>query len=129
MHEPEELSLILRQLYAEIRQKNGNNYSRSGLTNIRASIQRHIASPPFNRNINIIRDREFGAANSVIQGQIKLLRQSGNDVTKHKQAIDNEDMKKIRASFDVSTPSGLQNKVFSIFFCILHGAAKRTFGN
>ena len=120
MHEPEELSLILRQFYAEVRQKNGNNYSRSGLTNIRASIQRHIASPPFNRNINIIRDREFGAANSVIQGQIKLLRRSGNDVTKHKQAIDNEDMKKILASFDVSTPSGLQNKVF--FDLLLHFA-------
>ena len=41
MFESEELCQILRQFYADVRQKNGNKYSRSGLTNIRASLQRH----------------------------------------------------------------------------------------
>ena len=99
-------------IFAEVRQKNGNKYSRSGLTNIGASLQRHLTSPPFNRNINIIRDLEFQAANTVIQGQIKILRQSGNDITKHKKPIDSEDMAKIRESFKVETQAGLQNKVF-----------------
>ena len=122
MFEPEELCQVLRQFYAEVRQKNGNKYSRSGLTNIRASLQRHLTSPPFNRNINIIRDREFQAANAVIQGQIKILRQSGNDITKHKKPIDSEDMAKIRESFKVETPAGLQNKVF--FDLLLHFARR-----
>ena len=122
MFEPEELCQVLRQFYAEVRQKNGNKYSRSGLTIIRASLQRHLTSPPFNRNINIIRDREFQAANAVIQGQIKILRQSGNDITKHKKPIDSEDMAKIRESFKVETPAGLQNKVS--FDLLLHFARR-----
>ena len=118
MFESEKLCQILRQFYAELRQKNGNKYSMSGLTNIRASQQHRLTSPPFNRNINIIQDREFQLANAVIQGKIKILRQSGNYITKHKKPIDSEDIAKIRKSFKVETPAGLQNKVFFISFFI-----------
>ena len=65
MFESEELCQILRQFYADVHQKNGNKYSRNGLTNMRASLQHHLTSSRFNRNISIIQEREFQAANAV----------------------------------------------------------------
>ena len=112
MKEPKELNELLRRFYAEVRQKNGSEYSKSGLTNIRASIQRHLVSPPHNRSINIIKDRDFTSANSVIQGQIQKLRKEGKDITRHKTPIEPEDFAKIMASLDLKTPMGLQDKVF-----------------
>ena len=80
--------------------------------NIRASIQRHLSSPPYSRQCNIMKDREFVQANQVIQGTIKVMRDQGLDVTKHKTAIHPEDMNKIRNSLDVKTAAGLQDKIF-----------------
>ena len=108
----EDLATHLRRFYAEVRQRNGKPYSRSGLINLRASIQRYLASPPFNKMFNIMKDREFSSANQVIQGTIKLMRASGNDVIQHKSAIQKEDMKKIRDNLKLNTPQGLQDKVF-----------------
>ena len=106
------MASMLKFFYGEVRQVNGSPYSRSGLVNIRSAIQRHISSPPFNREFNIMKDSEFNCANQVVQGTIKTLRERGLDVTKHKTAIDADDMSKIRQSLDVNTPVGLQDKVF-----------------
>ena len=64
------LAAILSQFYAEVRKAVGTAYSRSVLTNIRASMQRHLSAPPHNRTFNILCDPAFGPANQVIQGQI-----------------------------------------------------------
>ena len=106
------LASILRQFYAEVRKVDGTTYSRSALTNIRASLQRHLSAPPHNRTFNILRDAAFGPANQVIQGQIKQLRVSGRDISHHKEAIAGEDLVKLYGSFDCDTATGLQNKVF-----------------
>ena len=108
----EDLAKQLLQFYAEVRQRNGKPYSRSGLINIRASIQRYLASPPFNKTFNIMKDREFSAANQVIQGTIKVMREAGLDTTQHKLAVQKEDMAKIRQNMNMDTPKGLQDKVF-----------------
>ena len=110
--EPMVLADTLRQFYAEIRQKNGKPYSRSGLINVRASLQRHLSSPPYNKTYNITRDNTFIAANHVIQAQVKKLREAGLDVTKHKECMEADDVRKIREYVDVKTPRGLQDKVF-----------------
>ena len=89
------LAAILRQFFAEVRKVDGTEYSRSALTNIRASMQRHLSAPPQNRTFNILRDLAFGPANQVIQGQIKQLRVSGRDISHHKKAIAGEDLVKL----------------------------------
>ena len=110
--EKEELASLLRRFYAEIRKKNGDLYSRSGLINVRASIQRHLAAPPYNVTYSIQKDREFLSANQVIQAQVKQLRKLGKDETKHKDLIEEEDMAKIKGKMDTNTATGLQQKVF-----------------
>lgn len=108
----DELGDILRRFYAEVRQKNGAPYSKSGLINIRSSIQRHLSSPPYNVTFNIQKDAIFNPANQIIQGTIKMMKQQGLDKTKHKEAINQTDMRKIRDSLNTETPQGLQDTVF-----------------
>ena len=62
--------------------------------------------------INIIKGQEFISANQVIQGTIRLMKEQGLDTTKHKEAINPTDMKKMKESLNSSTPQGLQDKVF-----------------
>ena len=90
------------------------------MISIRAGIQRHIQGPPFNRNINIITDREFKQSNMVLTGRIKKNRSDGLDTTKHKSAIQSGDVRKMYDSGTLSNlnPRSLQNKVF--FEIMLH---------
>ena len=46
------------------------------------------------------------------QGQIKQLRSTGRDASKHKEAIEGDDLVKIYTHGDVRTAPGLHNKVF-----------------
>lgn len=67
----QELALILRRFYAEVQQKNGKKYSRSGLKNLRGSIQRHLTLR--NRSINILTDKIFQPANTIFLAQVRTL--------------------------------------------------------
>ena len=111
LDEPE-LAQMLRQFYAEVRTKSGNPYSTSGMRNIRASIQRHLTSPPYNRAINIITDRNFQVSNTIFKAQVRTLRVEGKDITKHKPVIEKEDMTKITSNLKTDNPVGLQQRVF-----------------
>lgn len=108
------LSVALRRFYAEARTKKGVPYSRPAMIAIRASLQRHLISPPHNRTISIVSDREFTAANQVFTGRLKINRADGNDTTKHKAVIEAGDIAKMYESHTLSNanPVALQNKVF-----------------
>ena len=97
----EELASILRRFYGEVsphtNSKSGT-YSRSSVIGIRAGLNLHLQSLPFNRIINIVVDREFIAANKILTGHIKINQNEGLDVTKHKTAITSGDMQKMYAS-------------------------------
>ena len=105
---------LLRELYGSVRNKKGELYGKSAYINLRAAIQRHIISPPFNRTINILRDREFLPANQVFMGVLRKMKAEGRDVTQHKEPITEGDMKKIYESDALSTktPMGLVRKVY-----------------
>ena len=103
---------ILRQFYAEVRNRKGEPYGKSALINLRASIQRHISSPPYNRTLNIMKDRDFIPANHVLQGVLKTNRLQGRDKTQHKKPLEAEDMSRIDEVLDLSSPTGLQMRVF-----------------
>jgi len=109
-----ELAELLRQFYGALRTQKGEKYGRSALVNIRSGINRHLTSPPFNRCINIMRDVQFQAANQVLKGILRRLRLDGEDVTKHKEAISEGDMKKLYETKTLNNESalGLQRKVY-----------------
>ena len=64
---------LLRIFYASVRKTDGEEYSKSSLCNIRAGIQRHLTSHPYNRNLNIMRNEAFQRANNVFTGMILFL--------------------------------------------------------
>ena len=71
----QELAQILAELYPELRQQNGQPYSRSSLLGCRAALQRHLNS--LGRTINLFRDRDFQQANNVLDGVLKKMKREG----------------------------------------------------
>ena len=95
----EELSNILKRFYANIRRKNGELYSPSGLVCIRAALHRTLTSPPFERNMNILQSEKFIAANRIFDAKCKVYLTRGNAKPKHKQQINEGDMKRLGEYF------------------------------
>lgn len=110
----EDLALTLRQFYADVRTKKGEKYSRAGFVSIRSAINRHTRFPPYVRTIDIIKDKEFHAANQVYSGCLKTVREEGLDIVHHKMPISSDDMEKMYSSGTLSNdnPKSLQYKVF-----------------
>ena len=75
------LAATLREFYASLRTRDGRRYSKSVYVNIRASMNHHLNSPPFNREVNIMRDKAFMNSNQVFVGVIRQLRLDGMDLT------------------------------------------------
>ena len=119
---PKDLADVLRGFYANARKKDGAEYSKSGLVNIRASLNRFLQDPPHSRQINLMKDRDFISANHIITRMVKKLIQEGKDTTKHKDVIDPLDVKKLYDGKYLSndSPKSLQRKVWfemSLHFC------------
>ena len=118
----EVLALKLRQFYGELRTSDGKKYCKSSFTNIRSGLNRHLTSPPHNRQINLMHDRAFQGANQVFYGCMRALRQEGLDKAKHKDSISTTDMAKLYSSgvLSDSDPESLQYKVYvevALHFC------------
>ena len=109
-----DLDQLLRKFYGDVRTKSAETYSKAAYVNLRAGINRHITSPPFNRPINIMRDRDFQMANNVFMGMLKRIRAEGKDTSAHKSPVSSDDMKKMYSSGILSSdsPKALQRKVF-----------------
>ena len=96
----EELNMVLRRFYGELKSVNGDLFTSSALTGIRAAIHRYITGPPFNRSINIIQDKEFMPANRMFVAKFKLYVKSGCKKPQHKPAIGTGDMNKLSGYFN-----------------------------
>ena len=90
----------LKRFYGELCKRDGEPYSRSSLRNIRAGLNRHLTSAPVNRTppINLVTHKTFRAANDVILGAIKELKEQGKDTTEHKPVIEHADADKLYSS-------------------------------
>ena len=123
--EPPEFAALLCHFYAALGPKSaGSTYSKASYTGIRAAIHRHMISPPFSRQMNILKDREFSKANQVFIGILKTLRSEGKDITKHHQAIEPDELKIIYENvLNDQSPWALLNKVFFeiSLFCARRG--------
>lgn len=105
-----------------MRSKNGQRYSRSTTNGIRASINRHLKSPPYSRQISLYSDKAFLKSNQAHEAVLKQLVKDGLDRPKSYDPITGNDLKKCLTGFDTNTPKGLQNKVW---FDIHYNFARR----
>ena len=74
-NEPEKLSKLLETFYAEVKNKNGDDYEPDTLRVMMAALDRHLNEKGY--KFSIIRDREFHTSKQVLQGKARHLRQSG----------------------------------------------------
>ena len=74
-NEPEKLNKLLETFYAEVKNKNGDDYEPDSLRVMMAALDRHLNEKGY--KFSIIRDREFHTSKQVLEGKAKQLRQSG----------------------------------------------------
>lgn len=122
--EPEDLAIQLRKFYAEVKTKDGQMMSPSGLRGIRAALHRIITAPPISRDINILADRSFMHANKMFEAMCKQYTLKQNPKQKHYPAIEKGDMKKIAIYLNnyKSSPEKLIN---SFWFLLCYNFARR----
>ncbi|KAJ7425972.1 activating transcription factor 7-interacting protein 1 isoform X1 [Willisornis vidua] len=109
-----ELNDILKEFYYTIRNHDGNTYSVASYKSMRAGLNRHLKMPPYNRQICLMKDKEFASANMVFESVLKMLRMQGKDETHHHPPIAAEDLRKIKQSgvLGLHSPLALVNKVW-----------------
>lgn len=109
-----ELNDILREFYYTIRNHDGNTYSVASYKSMRAGLNRHLKMPPYNRQICLMKDKEFASANMVFVSMLKMLRMQGKDETHHHPPIAAQDLRKIKQSgvLGLHSPLALVNKVW-----------------
>jgi len=112
----------LRLYYAEARNKDGGNYSRSTLLGFRNGIERFLNNPPFKKGRHIATDPAFQQSNQMLDAKLKNMKQPGEESVKHKPCIENDDLRHLKESavMNLSTPQGLLNNVWfqtTLYFC------------
>ena len=118
----EELDKTLIKFYAEARNQKGEDYSRSTLLGLRNSIEHYLNNPSYKRGVKIAGNPLFQSSNKFLDAKIKQLKQDGKENTKHKPAIELEDLKKLKESdvLNPLTPLGLVRNVWfktTLFWC------------
>ena len=101
---------MLRYFYSELRNKSGGYYSKSTLVCIRAALYRYFKTE---RMFDIILEQEFFHANQILKSVIKTYTENGGLVKKY-EAIEEDDMKKLRLYFDRENPEKLQQEIYFV---------------
>ena len=116
-----------------------NFYKASTLENLRHGLNRFLKAPPNNRGFDIIKDREFNAANESFKAALRELKVMGNGEISHHPEIEEADLQKLYGNFfpvcTAQDPVLLQDKVqFDIRFYFfrrgsenMHGMTTSTF--
>lgn len=74
-YEPANLNNLLEIFYAEVKNKNGEDYEPESLKVMMTSLDRYLKDKGY--DASIIRDRVFHSSKQVLEGKAKQLRQSG----------------------------------------------------
>ena len=112
----------MRLFYAEARNKDRENYSRSTLLGFRNGLERYLNNPPYKKGIPIATDPAFQQSNQMLDAKLKDMKKHGKQNVKHKPAIEREDRRRLKESAVISptTPQGLlYNVSFHVtrYFC------------
>ena len=118
----DELDEVLRVFYAEVRNRQGEDYSKSTLLGLRNGIERHLNGPPHNKGIQFSSNPVFKKSNLMLNAKIKCLKQQGKENVKHKPPISSQDLQKLKVSPTLSplSPVGLLRNVWfhvTLYWC------------
>ena len=80
---PDESANLVSKFYPAAVTEKGQPYSKQRFTNLHCGLNRHLTSPPFNRIINLSKDRGFMQANKVLRGILRMNKKQG--IVKGKQ--------------------------------------------
>lgn len=98
---------FLSRFYAGLRTDTGDLYKKKSMHAIRYGLHRHFLA----RDVDIT-SSVFKESSKTYKSMLVKMKSQGKGFVKHKKAISNEDMALIFDSLDITTPEGLQNKVF-----------------
>ncbi len=112
--EKEELAELLRCFYASCQTEDDENFSKSAYVSIRSGINRYLTLPPYNKEINIMQDKEFAAANKVFKGVLRQTRKNKRIPIAPRKSVTRKDLKKMYSYLcsDLKDPQNLQWKVY-----------------
>lgn len=92
----DEMKKCLSRFYVSIRKTDGANYKKTSLLAIRAAIDRHLKSPPFNCKFSICDNSLFCEANKTLNSYLKHLSNTGQIAgTVHKNPLTREIISKL----------------------------------
>ena len=94
-----ELDKRLERFYPEVWNAEGQNYSKSTFTGLRASINRYLrGGAPYSKNVCLMSNPDFHRSNQMFVGMLKKLKRDGLDRTRHYPPIAEADIRKLRES-------------------------------
>ena len=107
--ETTELDLFLSRFYAGLQTDSGNLYTKKSMHAIRYGLNRHFIAE---KDWDIYDSKIFKESNKIYKAMLVELKKQGKGAVQHKRTVSEEDLAKIFHSLDITTPEGLQNKVF-----------------
>ena len=93
-NEPEKLNKLLETFYAEVKNKNGDDYQPDSLKVMIAALDRHLNDEGY--KFSTIRDREFHSSKQVLEGKAQQLHQSGMSKCPNKARSLTEEEEEVR---------------------------------
>lgn len=114
---PNELNQLLKRFYKEARRKDGCDFSKPGLTNIRNALDRYFKSQ---LNITILKTSEFAEANKAFDEKVSLIEGNAASPWRHSVSISPQDMQKILLSGAIGGTTPLLLLKASWFNILLH---------
>lgn len=112
-HEPADLNKLLEKFYAEVKNKNGEDYEPDSLRVMIAALDRHLKDKHY--LLSIVKDREFHSSKQVLEGKAKLLRQAGRGKRPNKArnlTKEEEEVLWKENKFGSKTPEALVNTMW-----------------
>lgn len=107
------LNQYLRLFYASLRKEDGTFYAPASLGCIRAAINRYLTKAPYNRQINLKKDREFTPSNNMLKAMCsKYLKSAESSSDRSYKSMTDIDLQTLMRYFDRSNGKKLQEEVF-----------------
>ena len=109
-----QLDRVLQRFFAGVRKPNGELYKPTTMNSFRFGFQRYF----LNRlGFDIIKAPDFSLSNTCFKNMLRTIIKSVKGDINHYPEIEPEDVKKLYSSFDLTSPTGLLEKVwFDVMF-------------
>ena len=121
------LAETLREFFGSVKNKKGEEYSKSSMINLRAGLNRFLRNPPNKRIINLMENEVFQNANQVFKGKLRRNKKQGLDISKPRSDIDPEDLEKLYVEYFIPGLERGDTEVLmhKVFFDIMFHTGRR----